>query len=85
MDRSCSDARFGARPDCAAIWEIVAWFMTDENRHQSETQPALSQPAGEAGNISERVRVLREKASDLSQTLDRVEETLREAQCDSKE
>jgi hypothetical protein len=59
--------------------------MTDENRPQSETHPGSSQPAGETGDISERVQVLREKAGDLSQTLDRIEATLREARRDSKE
>ena len=77
--------RFGGAPDCAAGLEIVAWFMTDENRPQPETRPGSSQPAGESGNISERVQVLREKAGELSQTLDRVEETLREARRDSNE
>ena len=59
--------------------------MTDENRAQSKTYPGSAQPAGETGNISERVQVLREKAGDLSQTLDRIEDTLREAQRGSKE
>lgn len=59
--------------------------MTDENRPQSETHPASSNPARETGNISERVQVLRQKTGDLSQTLARIEETLREAQRDSKE
>jgi hypothetical protein len=59
--------------------------MTDENRPQPETHPGSSQPAGETGNICERVQVLREKASDLSETLDRIEDTLREARRDSNE
>jgi hypothetical protein len=59
--------------------------MTDENCPQPESHPASSQPAGEGGNISERVQALREKASDLSQTLNRIEDTLREAQHSSKE
>jgi hypothetical protein len=57
--------------------------MTEENRPQPEIHPGSSQPAGETGNISERVQALREKTSDLSETLDKIEDTLREAHRDS--
>jgi hypothetical protein len=65
--------------------KLLRGAMTDENRAQSKTHPAPSQPAGKTGNISDRVQVLREKATDLSQTLDKIEGTLREAQRGSKE
>jgi hypothetical protein len=40
---------------------------------------------GEEESIHERVRALREKACDLSETLDEVEKTLQEAQRESNE
>jgi hypothetical protein len=54
--------------------------MAHENNMNSEEE---SQPA--STNIRERVKILQEKASQLNQTLDRVEETLQEAAGESKE
>ena len=50
--------------------------MTQENRPPSDAVSTDSQPATETGNISERVQALRQKASQLSETLDRVEKSL---------
>ncbi|HYJ07037.1 MAG TPA: hypothetical protein VEX43_18045 [Chthoniobacterales bacterium] len=58
-----------------AFGKLLRDFMTDE----------ATQPGEERGSIHDRVQALREKASDLSQTLDRVEETLREAERESNE
>jgi hypothetical protein len=44
-----------------------------------------TQPGEERGSIYDRVQALREKASDLSKTLDKVEETLQEAERESSE
>jgi hypothetical protein len=55
--------------------------MTDA---QSDSDAMESQPAAETGNISERVRTLQEKASQLSKTLSSIGETLREASGETK-
>ena len=74
-NRICPDTEFGFGSDCIAVWRIVAWFMTDD----------VTQTGGEKGSIHDRVQALREKACDLSETLDKVEENLQDAQREAKE
>ena len=50
----------------------------------SMTDEAI-QPGEERGNIHDRVQVLRQKAGDLSKTLEEVEKTLQEAERESNE
>jgi hypothetical protein len=57
--------------------------MAQEN--ESENFPNSSQPPAQSGSVSERVKNLRRKASDLSETLDHVERTLDEVDEESKE
>ena len=59
--------------------------MTDGNRAQSEPNSSASQPVGEGGSLHDRVQTLRERASKLSETLDGVEMSLREAAGEAKE
>jgi hypothetical protein len=51
--------------------------MTQENR--SDSASTDSHPAPETGNINDRVQTLRQKVSELSETLDVVDQNLREA------
>ncbi len=55
--------------------KIVAWVMADET----------PQPGEEKGSIHDRVQKLREEASQLSETFEGVEKSLREAAGESKE
>jgi hypothetical protein len=49
--------------------------MTDE----------ATQPGEAGGSIHDRIQALREKASDLSKTLDKVEETLQDTEREANE
>jgi mannose/fructose-specific phosphotransferase system component IIA len=79
MDRSFS------RLIAAMNWNLLLQGMTEENRSQSDFAPTDSQAARETATISDRVQALREKASKLSETLDSVEKSLREAAGETKE
>ena len=68
-----------------AFGKLLRDFMTEENCAQSAPDAIASQPAGEKGNIRDRVQTLRKKASKLSETLDRVEKSLQEAASEAKE
>jgi hypothetical protein len=57
--------------------------MAQEN--ESENFPTSSQPPTPSDSVSERVKNLRRKATDLSETLDHVEKTLDEVGEESKE
>ena len=50
--------------------------MTQENRVQNE--PETPEPQADSGNLHERVAKLKEKVSTLSETLERVEQTVQE-------
>lgn len=53
--------------------------MTTDERSLFEHESAEEKSAAEGGHIRDRVETLREKTSQLSETLDRVEESLKEA------
>jgi hypothetical protein len=53
--------------------------MTHENASLSEHESTDAQSTPGTANIRDRVQTLREKASQLSETLDRVEKSLKEA------
>jgi hypothetical protein len=56
--------------------------MTHESQANSGNE---SQPAADPGSVSNRVQAIREKANQLSETLDRIEKNLQEAAGESKE
>ena len=64
-----------ARP----LGKIIRWRMSHEKPSLSENESADAQSTPGSANIRDRVQTLREKASELSETLARVEESLKEA------
>jgi hypothetical protein len=63
---------------------LLLWPMAQENESRFERDSTELESGTETGNIRDRVQRLREKASELAETLDGVEKNLQEAAGQSK-